>query len=354
MKILMVITGMQSGGAERVMATLCNELSKRNDIRLLVLKEKKTDYKISDKVEFIAGNIKNQNIIHSIQFVKNQIEEWKPDIILSFMTKTNIISLLAKRKANFKSKLIIAERANPYNAKIYLKIIRKFLYPKADGCVFQTKLAKQYYNKILKCKSKIIRNPLNPDFKIEQFNGERKNKIVSTGRLSTEKNQRLLIEAFSLIADKYPEYFLEIYGEGPLHKELQEHINKLNLEKRVILMGRRDDIQKHIKDAKVFVLSSNSEGMPNALLEAMALGIPSISTDCPIGGPSEIIRNNENGILVPMNNKEVMAMSIEKIISDEEFSNKLSKNARNVINDYEAIKVCMEWEEFLYEIAKCK
>ena len=351
MKILMVITGMQSGGAERVMATLCNELSKRNDIRLLVLKEKKTDYKISDKVEFIAGNIKNQNIIHSIQFVKNQIEEWKPDVILSFMTKTNIISLLAKRKANFKSKLVIAERANPYNAKIYLKIIRKFLYPKADGCVFQTKLAEQYYNKILKCKSKIIRNPLNRDFKIEQFNGERKNKIVSTGRLSTEKNQRLLIEAFSLIADKYPEYFLEIYGEGPLHKELQDYINKLNLEKRVILRGRRDDIQKHIKDAKVFVLSSNSEGMPNALLEAMALGIPSISTDCPIGGPSEIIRNNENGILVPMNDKNNMAKAIEKIITDEKFANKISKNATEVIRYYDAITVCDEWEKYLQKIS---
>ena len=351
MKILMVITGMKSGGAERVMATLCNELSKRNQVRLLVLKNKESDYEISDRIEFIAGNIKRQNVFQSVDFVKEQIEEWKPNVVLSFMTKTNIIAIIAKEKAEVKTKLVIAERANLYNAKFYLKLVRKFLYRKVDGCVFQTKLAQEYYSNILNCSSRVIRNPLTPEFKVEQFEGNRTEKIVCTGRLSIEKNQKLLIDSFLLISKKYPQINVEIYGEGPLHKKLQKYINRLGLSKRVRLMGRKDNIQDYIKDAKIFILPSNSEGMPNALLEAMALGIPSIATDCPIGGPKEIIVNEENGILIPMNNKEELAKAIDKIITNEEFSNKISRNARNVINDFETVKVCSEWEEYLKKIA---
>ena len=105
----MVITGMKSGGAERVMATLCNELSKRNQVRLLVLKNKESDYEISDRIEFIAGNIKRQNVFQSVDFVKEQIEEWKPNVVLSFMTKTNIIAIIAKEKAEVKPKTYVEQ-----------------------------------------------------------------------------------------------------------------------------------------------------------------------------------------------------------------------------------------------------
>lgn len=352
MKILMVITGMRSGGAERVMATLCNDLCSRNEVRLLSLKESSSDYTLDKKIEFVGGNITNRSLYKSIQFVKSQIEQWEPDLILSFMTKSNIIAIVSSLSTNKKTPVVIAERANPfYTGKIY-KIVRRLLYPKASGCVFQTKQAQDYYQDILKCESIVLKNPLNPDFKVEPFNGERKKKIVTMGRLSEEKNQKLLIDAFSRVAEKFSDYVVEIYGDGPLKQELSNYAMQMGVQDKVILMGRKDNIQQYISDAEIFVLPSNSEGMPNALLESMALGLACVSTDCPIGGPAVIINHNDNGVLVPINDAERMAEAIEQIIVDNDFADKLRRNACKVTLDFGTEKVCSEWEKYLLKIVE--
>lgn len=354
MRIMMVITGMQSGGAERVMATLCNELVKRHQVCLAIMKSRDSDYALSDNIEIRAGNVKNKNLMDSVRFTKKMIEEWKPDIILAFMTKSNIIALLACFGVKHKCKVVIAERANPFYAGKVFKIMRRFLYPSADGCVFQTKQAQDYYKNILRCESIVLRNPLNPDFKVSPYSGQRKKKIVTMGRLSEEKNQALLIRAFAKIADKYPEYMVEIYGDGPLHDELDQLIQKVGMEGRVLLMGRKNNVQQYIQDASVFVLCSNSEGMPNALLEAMALGLPSIATDCPIGGPAVIIQNNKNGILIPMNDESKLADSLKCLINDCAFADKISHAAQNVTVDFGTEKVCAEWEDYLRKVESRK
>jgi len=262
MRIMMVITGMKSGGAERVMATLCNELSKEHEVQLSILKSQNSDYYLSPKIKVVGGNIHHKNFFKSIYFIKREIENKKPDIILSFMTKSNIVALVAKELSKYKVPVIIAERANPHNTSKIISLIRKYIYQKADGCVFQTKWAQEYYKNILKCESVIIKNPLTPEFKVEKYNGPKKQKIVCTARLSKEKNQKLLINAFNIIKDKYPNYKVEIYGEGPLRETLKNQIETLNLQNSVFLMGRKKNIQKHIKEAEIFVLPSNSEGMP--------------------------------------------------------------------------------------------
>ena len=351
MNIMMLITGMTSGGAERVMATLCNELSKRHKINLVILKSNKSDYALSGNISISSGEIANQSLIRSVFFTKRKIEEIKPDIVLSFMTKSNIVALLANLLTLKKTKIIIAERANPYYAKKIFKIIRKILYPYADGCVFQTNQAKEYYKNILKCECAVLKNPLNPDFSIVPYEGERKHKIVTMGRLSQEKNQKLLIDAFCKITDKYPEYSVDIYGDGPLYDELDEYINELGLTEKVILKGRKNNIQEYIKDAEIFVLPSNSEGMPNALLEAMALGLACISTDCPIGGPAFIIQHKKNGFLVPMNDADKIAEYIEYLIENKKNAENVRENAKMVLEDFETKKVCHQWELYLKEIA---
>lgn len=354
MKIMMVITGMQSGGAERVMATLCNELTKQHQICLAIMKSRDSDYVLSDNIEIRTGNVKNKNLIDSVRFTKNTIEEWEPNIILSFMTKSNIIALLARFGIKHKCKVIIAERANPFYAGKMFKIVRRFLYPLADGCVFQTKQAQDYYKNILRCESIVLNNPLNPDFKLTPYEGKRKKKIVTMGRLSPEKNQVLLIRAFARISEKYPEYTVEIYGDGPLREKLENLIRETGVENRVFLMGRKDNVQQFIQDASIFVLPSNSEGMPNALLEAMALGLPSIATDCPIGGPAMIVQNNKNGLLIPMNDEEVLIESLERVICDQKFAEQIGKTARNVTIDFGTEKVCAEWEAYLKKVESRK
>lgn len=352
MKILMLITGMQSGGAERVMATLCNELSLRNTVRLGIMKSDESDYRLSDRVEVVTGNVKGKSFFQSIRFSKKEIEEWKPDIVLSFMTKTNIIALSAKKLAKWRVPVVIAERANPYHTQGVLKIIREHLYRYADGAVFQTEQAREYYKNIIKCESVVLRNPLNPDFNITPYRGKRKKKIVTVGRLSEEKNQALLIRAFSKIANKYPDYRVEIYGAGPLQTSLNRIIQDLDLEKQVFLMGRKENIQRYIQDATIFVLPSNSEGMPNALLEAMALGIPCIATDCPIGGAAFIIRDGKNGILVPMNDVESLESKLSYLIDNVEIAGLIGKEAEKVSEDFSAPLVCSEWEKYLERISR--
>lgn len=352
MKILMLITGMQSGGAERVMATLCNELSLRNTVRLGIMKSDASDYRLSDRVEVVTGNVKGKSFFQSIRFSKKEIEEWKPDIVLSFMTKTNIIALSAKKLAKWRVPVVIAERANPYHAQGVLKIIREYLYRYADGAVFQTEQAREYYKNIIKCESVILRNPLNPDFHVEPFRETRTKRIVCVGRLSEEKNQRLLIDAFAEIANEFPNYKVEFYGDGPLKEELTKHIEELEMQDRIQLMGRKDQVQEYIKDAACFVLPSNSEGMPNALLEAMALGIPSIATDCPIGGSAFIVDHNENGILIPMNDREALKTALRKCLTDKAFADRIAQKAKDVIHDFDVEHVCKEWEAYLLEVQR--
>lgn len=352
MKIMMVITGMCTGGAERVMATLCNELSRRHEVRLLSMRPDDPDYALSEKVQFVKGNVSNKSLPKSVRFTRAQMKAWRPDVVLAFMTKSNIIALLAGMGLRGKPPIVIAERANPFYAKKIFVAMRRFLYPLANGMTFQTRDAQAYYKNIIKCPSIVLRNPLNPDFNVKPYEGERRKAIVTMGRLYPEKNQRLLIDAFARIASDFPEYSVEIYGDGPEQANLEARIAELNLADRVKLMGRRSDIRRHVQDAALFVLPSNAEGMPNALIEAMAMGIPSIATDCPIGGSAVVVQNRENGILLPMNDVEKMSEAMRELLTDAAFAQKLSRNATKVAEDYSAKKVCALWEDYLTDIAR--
>lgn len=352
MKIMMLITGMQAGGAERVMSILCNELSQNNEIILCILKDSKSDYELNKNIKILSGEIKNKSLLKSVLFTNKVIDREKPDIILSFMNKSNIIALLTKKFFRKKVPVVIAERANPYYTSKSIKLLRKILYKKADGCVFQTMQQKEYYKNMLKCKSVLLNNPLGNDFHIDPYRGKREKRIVCTARLSAEKNQKLLIKSFSKITSKYPDYKLEIYGDGPLKSDLQKLIDALNLNDKIKLMGRRKDIIDCIKNAEIFVLPSNSEGMPNSLLEAMALGLACIATDCPIGGSAILVKNKKNGLLIPMNDEDKLSDAMEKLIIDKKLASDLRLNAEKIVAEYDTQKVCNEWEKYLKFVQK--
>ena len=352
MKIVMVISGMCSGGAERVMATLCNELSKKHEVLLLSLRREDSDYKLSERVIFKKGNFERNNLLKAVCFVHREMREWKPDVMLSFMVKANVTTLVAKLLSGMRTPVIIAERANPYYAPLVFKILKRMWYPFADGAVFQTEQARDYYKGIMKCKTAVLRNPLNPDFVIVPYEGERKKKIVTAGRLSEEKNQKLLIDAFSRIAEKYPEYSVEIYGDGPLRETLDQYISVIGMQDRIKLMGRKNHIENHIKDVEIFVLPSNSEGMPNALLEAAALGLACIATDCPIGGSAVIIKDGYNGLLIPMNDVSALEKALCRVLDSEDLAQTLRSRAVDVVKDFDTKSVCAQWEQYLKTFEK--
>lgn len=357
LRIAFVITGLLAGGAERVMANLANELvANGHNIRIIVMKKAVTDYKLDSRIEFVGADALSVNgknhFFKGLRFYVKNIREYKPDLVVSFLPKTIIISMLCKFLLFKKIPVIACERANPRARKGIVGIFNNILFKKADGCAFQTREARDYYNIKDISKVAILNNPMSEDFCVDVFLGERKKEIVTAGRVSKQKNHSLLIDAFAMISDKYPEYKLIIYGDGPLMNNLRNKVTQLGLSEKVILPGRVDNIKDKIYESSLFVLSSDFEGMPNALLEAMALGLPCISTDCPVGGPGEVIRSYENGILVPVGNAEAMAEAMDKALLDKKFAEKLGKNANKIYEKFSSKKVAEEWESFIYKIYK--
>ena len=196
----------------------------------------------------------------------------------------------------------------------------------------------------------ILKNSLNPAFIRENYNGDREKKIVAVGRVDANKNHEMIIKAFAEIASAYPDYKLIIYGEGELRQKLIEFAADLGLEGRVELPGSIANVADAIHKASVFVLSSYSEGMPNTLLEAMALGIPVISTDCPPGGPGELIDHGENGLLTPPGDCNRLAENLQKLLDNIDYAKKMGENASKVKDEFNPGVINRTWKNYLEKI----
>ena len=196
-------------------------------------------------------------------------------------------------------------------------------------------------------RSAVILSPLDvTGFPTHDFTVERK-EIVTVGRLEPQKNQKLLINAFSELAKKIPDYTLVIYGEGSLRKELEKFIESKGLKDRIFLPGAKNNIQEYIKDASLFVLSSDYEGIPNALIEAMAIGLPCVSTDCSPGGARELITNGENGVIVECRNSNELATAMARLLTDRESAKKMGTNAKKIYTRVDKNLVCNRWLDLI-------
>jgi glycosyltransferase involved in cell wall biosynthesis len=178
---------------------------------------------------------------------------------------------------------------------------------------------------------------------------------VTVGRITSQKNHMLLFEAFNEIQLKYPEYVLKIYGDiqdNDVYEKLRQYMHDNKLETKIFFMGSNSNIGDYIKDAAMFVLSSDYEGMPNALIEAMVLGIPVISTDCPCGGPRMLINDWKNGVLVPVGNKKSLADAMEYIITHKKESNLMGMEAKKIVELVQPDKICSQWMQYISELVK--
>lgn len=363
MKIVFVTLTMNKGGAERVIANLCNDyLSMENEITIITCTKDKPQYEMKENIDVLSldESIKQKEeskvnrLIRRRKKLKRLINELNPDVVISFLPEPCFITLSIKKYIN--CPVIISVRNDPKIEYKFLpyKILMKLLYPKTDGIVYQTEDAKEYFNfsKNLKENGVIIANPINKNFIGKEYLGKRKKEIVAVGRLFEQKNYPLLIKSFYDIKDDIKDYNLKIYGEGVLRENLEDLIKSLQIEDRVQLCGQKDNIIEYIKYASVFVMSSDFEGMPNSLMEAMALGLPVISTDCPCGGPKTLINNNQNGILVPVNDRKQLSEQILRLINDKELSNKLSNNAIKIVDNFSPDIIYDKWGKYIYKITK--
>ncbi|WP_311516627.1 glycosyltransferase family 4 protein [uncultured Anaerococcus sp.] len=353
MKIAFYINAIHEGGAERVMVNLANDFVNRGDEIILITSFKDNwEYPYSDKIkryvleENPASFSKIKRNINRVKELRKILKNERPDCLVSFMAEPNYRAIVAS--LGLDNKILISVRNDP--EKEYSGIIERFLgknlLPLADGCVFQTKEAQEWFPKKLQRKSKIIYNTVKDDFFNIQRNVE-ENTVVTCGRLEEQKNHKMLIDAFELVVKKCKDAKLFIYGEGSLRNELQNIIDEKELSNNIKLCGNSKDIPGVLRSADVFVLSSDYEGMPNALMEALAAGVPSISTDCPCGGPRMLIDNYKNGILTTPGNHEELGKALLQIIGNLSLKNKFSIESKNKAEVYRSSTISDMWYNYI-------
>lgn len=233
-----------------------------------------------------------------------------------------------------------------YEGKL-MQLLAKSMFAFADGVILQTRQCANFFPKRVQRKAVILPNPLNEQFLGKQYVGERRKTIVAVGRVDENKNHQMLIQAYEDIMSEYPEYQLVIYGDGDRRQQLLEYIREKKLTQKVSMPGKVKDVAAHIREAAVYVLTSNTEGMPNSLIEAMVLGLPVISTNCPCGGPETIIQDGVNGLLIPVGDTKALAEALKKILGNQEYACKLGENAAKLSEELHPDKVNRQWEQYL-------
>ena len=352
MKICFIINSMRGGGAERVISILASNYAKENSVVIItLLSNKKSVYPIDENVKLISLPKYKNKIEMLFKIPKdlyNVMKTINADIYISFCTMENVFSLLANKKLN--KKLIISERNSPKTEEInpIFKMLRKILYKNADDVIFQTEDALIYYKTHFGIHGHVIPNPVKNDLPVATLKD--KTRICAVGRLYPQKNYPLLINAFTIFHQKHEEYTLEIYGEGILEDKLTELIKINNMEKYITLKGFSNDIHNDIKDCRMYILSSDYEGMPNSLLEALSIGLPCIATNCPIGGPKQLIDNGKNGLLVNIGDVEQMVHAMNYLATDIKTCENLSIEATKIRNKYSVTNIINLWNDVLYSM----
>lgn len=352
-KVLFVTSSLSGGGAERVLTTVANYL-KKNGAAVAVLKTStkiKGNYDLDSRIPVIELPKISANKVTKAFFMVHNIRkvflQHKDYVIISFLSDNNMLSILASRGLG--NKLIISERNDPSQncGNEYLRWIRNQLYRLADWNVFQTEDAKNYFCQYIQRRSSVIPNPIYIKDGQNSYKLHVEKTIIAVGRLTPQKNYPMLISAFDIFHRSHPEYKLRIFGDGPLKDEIIALIEKYSLSEYVQLRGFTNTIYDEMKKSKIYVSSSDYEGISNTMLEALALGIPTIVTDCPVGGGKLVIEDGVNGFLVPVGDSERLAMKLCQLVEDETLMSKFSYNSQSVKVKFSVERICSMWEDII-------
>lgn len=345
------------GGAERQLITLANQMvSRGHEVHMILLTDNKIYYKIDSQIKIHSLlNVERGNAILKIlrrrKALIAKLKELHCDIVVNFNFQSAYFLAFENKKKI--GKIVYCERGDPGDKeyKGFMGLIRYFVLPHIDGYVFQSEGARDFFN----CRHVLNNCSVIPNAcfkKYEPFNGVRRKVIVTVGRLSHQKNQTLLIKAFAKCAKRIPDYNLEIIGEGELKNELQDLINNLDLRDRIFLKGTFKNVSDLIRDASLFVLSSDYEGIPNALIEAMSLGLPCISTDCKPGGARTLISNGVNGIITPWRDEKELSHAILFMILNPFEADRIGGKAMSISERLSPQNIYNIWEDSLIKFCK--
>ena len=405
-KICLFISSLNKGGSERVMVNLAGRFAAAGTETVLVTQyREKNEYPLPAGVRRVYSELtpeeqggRLQNLVRRYRKLQRIWETEQPELILSFIGKNNIMAVLTARKLQIP--VVVSVRSDPFmeypKEEPLLRLAARAVFPKAAGIVLLTERCRDFFGESGKTQKKIVILPnllaeefaqLNhastdefaqtdhapakeltepeiaehcpgdaeqdrTELRTEAENAEKRLLLTAIGRLDENKNQAMMIRAYERIRREFPDSCLEIYGDGPDREKLEQLIISMDAEEQIRLMGSTDQVPQVLKRTAVFMLCSGFEGMPNALLEAMMLGTACIATDCPIGGPAEVIRSGENGILIPVNDEEALAAALRELLSDPAGRNRIAREAAKIAELYDPAKAFERWREYLDGIAE--
>ncbi|MBQ7679814.1 MAG: glycosyltransferase [Butyrivibrio sp.] len=360
-KIAFHLNSLGFGGAERVVSNLANRFH-RDGVEVVIATEwqEAQEYALDAGVRRVHVGLRKEDegldrvrkYLRRITYLRRFMQEEQPDVLVAFARLALYRALMACRGTGVP--VVVSVRIDPWHD--YVGPRNRFLtwryMKRAAGAVFQTEDAKRFFHPWLQ-DGRVIFNPINEKYIGRPFQAPVRKEIVHVARLTDFKNQPLLVDAFAIVSSRYPAYVLKIYGpdsgDGSLER-IRERIAVHHLEEKVQLMGLCDRLEEVLPGAAAFVCSSDYEGMPNSLLEAMALGLPVVSTDCPPGGPRMAIEDGVNGLLVPVGNVDRLAEGICRLIEHPEEAAAFGQRAMRICEVAGNEAVFAEWKKYLGEI----
>lgn len=362
MRVTLVIYSLGSGGAERIISIMANYWAHEGwEVTILTLENGKeppffqlhpqvmhSSLGLAAKSSGKLNGLQN-NITRAIGLRKAIIAS-KPQVVISFMDMTNIITLLAT--IGLRLPVIVTEHNDPYQRKIsaFWSTLRQLAYIRASKLIVLHKTALNYFLPSIRKRGQVLFNPVVLPMEGDEETGpsrdEHSKVVIAMGRLVEQKGFDMLLHAFAKIAAKHPDWSLEVWGDGPLRGNLEKLRDQLGIEKNVNFPGKTKSPLQKMKQADLFVLSSRYEGFPTVLCEAMACGLPVVSFDCPTG-PDEIIRDGTDGILVPPGNIDALANAMDLLMSDEKHRCRISSHAPEVLERFGLKKTMDIWNDLL-------
>lgn len=358
-KLCFYIDSLGIGGAERVLSNLASGMAKRGHKVTLI-----NDYETEHMEYPLAGNIGRYFIgdrqhgficrtIKRVLELRKIIQNERPDIVISFKKGPNYRLIMTKIITGCKVIVSVRSASIREYGKGLKRIIALFMFHFADGIVFQTEEEAAYFTQADRKKSVIIYNPIREDFFVTKWS-ESENRVICVGRLENVKRPFLLLEAFKNIKDEFPNTELAFLGDGCLKDSMMSYCEKHCLNHRVVFLGKVEDVPVELAKSRIYVLCSEWEGLPNALMEAMAVGVPVIATDCIGGGPRSLIRNNGEGMLIKSENVDDLTCALRVLLSDASKRKEMSMEEKKRAQDFREEVILEKWETYIRKVIQSR
>lgn len=353
MKIAFFIEHIAGGGAERVLTNLANLFAEHgHDCIMITTLRRDDEYCLCSRVRRYVTEPKGYHgnryvgTLRRLRALRTVLRRERPEFLISFLNSALYHGVLTTRGLCTKSVISVRNDPNFDYPNLLSRTLAKFLLALSEGAVFQTIDAQKWFPLSLQRKSTIIYNPIGQDFYRVKYSPQDKS-VVAVGRLSSQKNYKFLIGAFAKFYQSHHDWVLRIYGAGEQRNILQGMIDKLNLSEVITLCGRAADVPSVVSKSAIYVMTSDFEGAPNALMEAMAVGMPCISSDCPCGGPRMLIVDGENGFLYRVGDEADFIGKLTLLADDERTRLRVSREAKIKAEDFTAERVYEAWYDYL-------